>query len=66
MTEKEAKTKICHKTIGIPVQYDDSIKIPEGRIIKGGGPTYCIASACMAWRFHYGDSGHCGDLGEPP
>lgn len=42
MTEQEAKTKTCHKTL-IPVSADGSA--------PWFSPQACIGSACMAWRW---------------
>ena len=71
MTEEEAKTKICHKTLAA---------------VEAGSPQqmfYCLGSACMAWRWepvpprYVGTlmvvqfppptptDGHCGLAGKP-
>ena len=41
MTEAEAKTKACHKTLAA-----------IGGAPQWHSPSPCIGSACMAWRWH--------------
>lgn len=43
MTEDEAKTKSCHKTIGPVASADGST--------PWFSPQVCLGSACMAWRW---------------
>ena len=45
MTEDEAKTKVCPRTLGRQPLYDAQV---QG--VHDGSPDFCIASACMAWR----------------
>lgn len=41
MTEEEAKTKTCHRTLGlVPSESRGAVRAPSA----------CIGSACMAWR----------------
>lgn len=42
MTEDEAKTKTCHRTLA-------AIHDPSGGVFHA--PAACIGSACMAWRW---------------
>ena len=72
VTEEEAKTKRCQESY--PACREVS---PEGHHISastGGGyatqtaPSFCIGSACMAWRWmdqDHQDKGYCGKAGRP-
>jgi len=67
LTEEEAKTKVCHKTMAA---FNE---------VNGPGPWKCIASDCMAWCVAYDDwsenaatkektfhlRGYCGLAGKP-
>ncbi len=64
MTEDEAKTKICHRSIdgdGSPARV-----IANEMFAKRFA---CVASSCMAWRWINPDSeapdGYCGLAGRP-
>lgn len=46
MTEEEAKTKTCWRSIGVAPVY-----APDGGGIRDGGPWPCVGSDCMAWRW---------------
>lgn len=45
MTEDEAKTKICPQSFAVP-----EVRGSDGSGIQEGGPWFCRASGCMAWR----------------
>jgi hypothetical protein len=49
MTEDEAKTKTCHKTLAAVGMSPDGIV---------HAPAACIGSACMAWRWENWKYGH--------
>lgn len=59
LTEEEARTKRCQET---------PRKESADGYLRG---QYCIASACMAWRWqnrtasHEPDTGYCGKAGKP-
>lgn len=61
MTEDEAKTKTCHKTL-IPVASSDGSA-------PWFSPQLCLGSACMAWRWGADAfrpyDGYCGLAGRP-
>lgn len=79
LTEEEAKTKRCQESFG-----DNNVS-QYGHMFAGGGamggafgvytsPSFCIASACMAWRWRQDDisgerpsttHGYCGKAGNP-
>lgn len=62
MTEEEAKKKVCPQTFAIP-----DIRDGDGCGIRQGGPWLCVASECMAWRWHRapGSTSHAHpDIGE--
>jgi hypothetical protein len=76
MTEDEAKTKWC--PFGRTQQYSDPVTVNRGA--REQDWTFCIASACMAWREtkmvlmdvntleKVGDApseGYCGLAGQP-
>lgn len=63
MTEDEAKTKTCHKTLA-------AIVMPHNSRVEFN-PRPCIGSACMAWLWFLGSSineratgGYCGLVGK--
>lgn len=74
VTEEEAKTKRCQESFG------DGWTTPDGRIATLGAasqcvsvvasPSFCIGSACMAWRWrteaHAPYRDYCITSGEPP
>ena len=57
LTEDEAKTKRCQESFG------DGWTTPDGRLAMSApagvavvaSPSFCIASACMAWRWKRGN-----------
>lgn len=69
MTEEEAKTKTCHKTLAPVASADGSA--------PWHSPANCIGSGCMAWRWHNprisngellwekDTQGYCGLAGKP-
>jgi hypothetical protein len=71
LTEEEAKTKICHRTLGLQPIF---IPFPPGLASREGEGTVrevmqkCIGSACMAWRAGYDYATHAigQSLSEPP
>lgn len=72
MTESEAKTKTCPRSIGVQPLYG-----PDGNGIRDGGPWACLGSECMAWRWlgttmvpdgegeRRTSTGYCGLAGKP-
>ncbi len=68
MTEDEASKKTCWRTFGSPCHVDEWGNIQ-------GGNQFCIASACMAWRWSAAKEidnkptlqaqGYCGVAGKP-
>jgi len=74
LTEDEAKSKRCQESFG------DTHVSPGGQTFAATGaiggayaqttsPSYCIGSACMAWRWSrpdgMTDKGYCGKAGQP-
>jgi hypothetical protein len=76
LTEEEAKTKRCQESFGDRIIGDGDIaKIDPAAdpMTKGSisamhytSPIYCLASACMAWRWGaHMPKGYCGKAGKP-
>lgn len=75
MTEEEAKTKWCpftHSAYLIKLDAEETLVSSSDRSLPSASATRCIASACMAWRWHYSSrgekpdrppGGHCGLAG---
>ena len=72
MTEDEARGKHC--PFGRePYDWDDKNLLAVNRDGEGGSLTFCLASACMAWRWgfdvfeqrDYKRGGYCGLAGAP-
>lgn len=64
MTEAEAKTKWCPFARSYDYVTGAEIPVPLNRDTTGGPDVHCLclASACMAWRWHL-ESGKSGDCG---
>ena len=80
LTEDEAKTKRCQESFGdtnvSPTGHAYSAHIAYGgSALVQTSPSYCIGSACMAWRWKRGEydqggqeiatHGFCGKAGQP-
>ena len=55
MTEDQARTTLCHRTLTAVFHGHDHSPRP----VRGG---LCVASECQAWQYSYrgGDDGGCG------
>lgn len=79
LTEQEAKIKRCQESFGDRLTSKDGqiMNVPgiasAGSYPKVSSPSFCIGSACMAWRWQDGASpaemrgtyGYCGKAGRP-
>ncbi len=81
LTEEEAKTKRCQESFGDRfTTKDGTMMAVAGTIYRGAdpvvtSPSFCIGSACMAWRWYEEDKGltsdpprtygYCGKAGKP-
>ena len=57
MTEEEAKTKLCHRTLYAQLTVKDHV--PQPSEIRAAA---CVGSACMAWRW---EAGTFDEYGKP-
>jgi len=87
LTEDEAKTKRCQESFGdtnltphghmVPAPNYSGVALTGSSMALATSPSMCIASACMAWRWHEydldpvdrrrlsGKTGYCGKAGRP-
>ena len=78
LTEEEARTKWCPEArVAIDAQgYSAANRFGDDGKSYLGSQTFCIGSACMAWRWSLGDgiarvvnnstlTGFCGKAGKP-
>ncbi len=75
LTQEQARKRACPFARATRIVHrDDEFHTEVGvtsvnRVMNDGGPTHdtlCLASVCMAWRWHPdGKRGYCGAAGNP-